>query len=52
MTTATPDVLGSVVLSNGDVAVLAGNQVQQRINSSTYYGFDQLQVAVLDHFPL
>jgi hypothetical protein len=41
--TAQPDILGNVVLSNGDLAVLAGNPYK----NATYSGFDDLQVAIL-----
>jgi Ca2+-binding RTX toxin-like protein/plastocyanin len=41
--TAQPDILGNVVLSNGDLAVLAANPYQH----NGYSGFDDLQVAIL-----
>jgi hypothetical protein len=41
--TAQPKILGNVVLSNGDLAVLAGNTAK----NGTYYGFDDLQIAIL-----
>ena len=50
----TPVVLGEVVLSNGDLAVLAGNRVHLHVTipnsggeTASYYGFDDLQVAIL-----
>ncbi len=43
MTTA-PVILGNVVLSNGNLAVLAGNPYT---DTAGYSGFDQLQVAIL-----
>ncbi|MDR3531093.1 MAG: Hint domain-containing protein [Rhodopila sp.] len=49
MASQTPTILGTAVLSNGSLAVLAGNQTTVPTSSgfSSYYGFDQLQVAVL-----
>ena len=52
--TAQPDILGNVVLSNGDLAVLAGNPYSAQVTipntggeTNTYSGFDDLQVAIL-----
>jgi hypothetical protein len=42
MPTAVPVVLGNGVLSNGSLAVLAGNFY----GNATYYGSDQLHVAI------
>jgi hypothetical protein len=56
MTTALPVILGDTMLSNGSMAVLAGNNYQQIVHLPdgqggtfpiTYYGFDQLQVAIV-----
>jgi hypothetical protein len=56
MTTALPVILGDTMLSNGSIAVLAGNNFSQVVHlpdgnggtfPATYYGFDQLQVAIV-----
>jgi hypothetical protein len=44
--TASPTILANTILSNGSMAVLAGNPYRQ-VTSSTYYGFDDLQVAIV-----
>src|SRR4051812_48467970 len=44
---AAPYVLGNAVLSNGSLAVLAGNYTHVLLNGYSYYAFDQLQVAIL-----
>jgi hypothetical protein len=44
--TASPIILTNTILSNGSMAVLAGDPYRQ-VTSSTYYGFDNLQVAIV-----
>jgi hypothetical protein len=50
MTSSTPKpiVFGSVILSDGDLAVLAGSSLNISLNSKNYTTFDNLQIAVLD----
>jgi hypothetical protein len=54
--TTLPVILGDTMLSNGSMAVLAGNNYKQTVHlpdgqggtfAYTYYGFDQLQVAIV-----
>jgi hypothetical protein len=56
MTTALPVILADTMLSNGSMAVLAGNNYSHVVHlpdgqggtfPMTYYGFDQLQVAIV-----
>ena len=44
-----PVILSATILSNGSMAVLAGNPYKHvdASNSATYYGFDDLQVAIV-----
>jgi hypothetical protein len=48
-----PVILGDAMLSNGSIAVLAGDNYEQAVNLPgdptpfTYYGFDHLQVAIV-----
>jgi hypothetical protein len=55
--TTLPVILGDTMLSNGSMAVLAGNNYEQIVHLPdgqggtfpiTYYGFDQLQVAIVE----
>jgi hypothetical protein len=54
--TTLPVILGDTMLSNGSMAVLAGNNYKQIVHlpdgqggtfATTYYGFDQLQIAIV-----